>query len=98
MVGATVISFLLGICVTFTFQGVARWARARGTPLTPLRWVGFTAWAALLAATVLFATASWGEAAYRAAVVGGLVGLVLVAATGLVLWRALLGRAVPARR
>jgi hypothetical protein len=89
MLWTAIIGFVLGLTTTLTFQGVAGWARARGTPLTPWRWVGFTAWAALLALVVLFATASWGEAERKAAVVLGLVGLLLVALTGWPLWRRL---------
>jgi hypothetical protein len=90
MLWTAIIGFVLGLTTTLTFQGVSGWARARGTPLTAWRWVGFTAWAALLALVVLFATASWGEAEGRAALVVLLVGLALVALTGWALWRKLL--------
>lgn len=90
MLWTVLIGFILGVTTTLTFQGVAGWSRARGTPLSRGRWTAFTAWSVLVALVILFACASFGEAEPRAGAVIGLVGLALVAATGWPLWRRLL--------
>jgi hypothetical protein len=86
MLATGIVCFFLGIASTLAVQGFATWTRARGLALGPWRWAACIAWALLLVGVVFFASASVGEGEPRAALFGGIAGLVVFALATAALW------------
>lgn len=82
--------FFEGILFVLIVLGVNAWAKDRGTPLSPLKWIFFLLWLLLAGFTIAFVGTSFGEGEPVAAQRGGLLfGMVsIIAGVGLFRWLA----------
>ncbi|MCK4771369.1 MAG: dehalogenase [Candidatus Latescibacteria bacterium] len=79
--------FFEGILFCLAIIGLKVWAEDRSIPMPFWKWIAFAVWMVLFGFTVAFIGTSLGENEVNAAVKGGILFGIIVAISGVGLWR-----------